>query len=559
MTDSLKTVRTRKAPATATKQTVKAAKGQKKNAAGGFGFKVNDMDRAKRFVVLGSEDNYYTPGAELSAQNAKVLIKLAEKDAETSKSLVDMIVEISTEGRAAKQNPAIFALAIAASHGDTESKNYALSQLSAVVRTGTHLFLFANYIEQFRGWGRGLKRAVADWYTSKDVNKAAYQAVKYQSREGWSHRDLFRLSHPTSASAEFKGLGEWILRGTTTEAPRIVQGYAKAHEKNADIPAIVREYGLSWEMIPTESLNDVKVWEALLDGNVPLGALLRQLPRLTRLGVLKPLSASGSKIVARLTDKEEIERARIHPISVLEAMKTYASGSSFRGSSTWTPERKVVDALDKAFYLAFKNIVPAEKRTLIGLDVSGSMGSPVNGDGVLTSREATAAIALTMVATEPLVHTIGFTGGSSGYNYGFGRRASNAFPKAGSGKFGTTVVNLDSAVSAGRRLDDVVRDISNLPFGSTDCSLPMLYALEEGLEVDTFVIMTDNDTWAGNMHPFEALKLYRQKTGIDAKLIVLSTYASRTTIADPSDNGMLDIAGFDSAAPALLADFSRGL
>jgi len=30
------------------------------------------------------------------------------------------------------------------------------------------------------------------------------------------------------------------------------------------------------------------------------------------------------------------------------------------------------------------------------------------------------------------------------------------------------------------------------------------------------------------------------------------------SIADPSDAGMLDIAGFDSAAPNLITDFSRG-
>jgi len=30
------------------------------------------------------------------------------------------------------------------------------------------------------------------------------------------------------------------------------------------------------------------------------------------------------------------------------------------------------------------------------------------------------------------------------------------------------------------------------------------------------------------------------------------------TIADPSDAGMLDVVGFDAAAPALIADFARG-
>jgi len=35
--------------------------------------------------------------------------------------------------------------------------------------------------------------------------------------------------------------------------------------------------------------------------------------------------------------------------------------------------------------------------------------------------------------------------------------------------------------------------------------------------------------------------------------------ATNFTIADPSDPGMLDIAGFDSAVPTLITDFARGL
>lgn len=546
MVDSLKSVSTWKS--ISTPQTEKAVKGQKKNAAGGYTFKVTDMERAKRFLILGSESNYYTPGAKLSTDNAKVLTKLAS-DPYTGEALIDLIVQISTEGRAPRQNPALFALAIAASSTDESVRAYALRFLPDVARTATHLFIFAGYVEQFRGWGRALRRAVANWYTSKSVDKVAYQAVKYQNREGYTHRDLFRLSHPTSTDPAFHALGEWILRGDTSEAPALVQGFVKAHTAGADVPALVREYGLTWEMVPTEALNDVQVWEALLDGNIPLGALLRQLPRLTRLGMFKPMSKTLADVVARLTDKVEIERARIHPIALLIALKTYETGHGDRGSATWTPVGEIVNALDKAFYLAFKNIEPANKRTLIALDVSGSMGWSANLPGSLTPREATAAVALVTVATEPYTHVIGFTGGS---RYGWSSRPSGTTSVAGN------VTDLTGKVDPRRRLDDVVKSISDLPFGGTDCSLPMLYALEKGLEVDTFIVMTDNETWAGSMHAHEALQQYRKATGIDAKLVVLSTEATRNTIADESDSGMLDIAGFDSAAPSLIADFSRG-
>ncbi len=103
-----------------------------------------------------------------------------------------------------------------------------------------------------------------------------------------------------------------------------------------------------------------------------------------------------------------------------------------------------------------------------------------------------------------------------------------------------------------------MKAVSNLPFGGTDCALPMLYALERGLKVDAFVVYTDSETWAGNIHPVQALREYRKKTGIAAKLVVVGMVSNGFSIADPNDGGMLDVVGFDAAAPALIADFIRG-
>lgn len=559
MASSLKSVVARKG-VKATSQTQKARPEQVKNAAGGYTFELKDLDRVKRFLILGAETNFYTPGAKLALENAEVIQRVASTD-EGSRQLVDLIVEYSTQGRAPKQDPGLFALAIAASTGSTEARQYALSKLTAVARTATTLLQFVSFALQFRGWGRALKRAVGDWYIDKDADKAAYQIVKYRQREGFTHRDIFRITHPKTQDAAWQGLGEWFLHEDASNAPKLVKGFILAQSPDADLPALIREYGLSWEMIPTQALNERKVWDALLDGNVPLGALLRQLPRLTNLGFFEKLK-DGSRlgeIVTRLTNKEEIERARIHPIAVLTALKTYASGRSQKGSGSWTPSREIVDALDKAFYLAFKNVVPAGKKFLIGLDVSGSMGS--NGWGndkaVLTPREATGALSMVIAATEPETHTIGFTSYVEGArHYGWGRRDTHA-PKSKT-PYTDSITKLDSIVSPNRRLDDVVRDLSGLPMGGTDIAIPIMYALEQGLRPEVFLILTDNETWAGDIQPFEALEKYRRETGIDAKVIFLSTEATKNTLIDPNDPNSLDIAGFDSAAPQIVSAFARG-
>jgi 60 kDa SS-A/Ro ribonucleoprotein len=85
----------------------------------------------------------------------------------------------------------------------------------------------------------------------------------------------------------------------------------------------------------------------------------------------------------------------------------------------------------------------------------------------------------------------------------------------------------------------------------------MLYAAELKLPVDLFCVYTDNETWHGNVHPHQALRQYRDQMGIAAKLAVVGMTATECSIADPTDAGMLDVVGFDTATPALLADFAR--
>lgn len=540
----------------ATSQSRPARADQRRNSAGGYTFVITDLERAKRFLILGSDAGFYASGAQLTADNAKALIRLAEGG--QHRELVDAIVEVSVAGRAPKQDPALFALAIAASYGTAEERAYALEQLPRVARTATALFGFLTYVQGFRGWGRALSRAVAAWYTEKSVEQVAYQAVKYRQRDGWTHRDVFRKAHPRTSDPAFRGLGEWILRGDVSQAPALVQGFAAAQvSESRALPSVVREYGLTWEMLPTEALNRREVWEALLDGgqgsgSVPLGALMRQLPRLTRIGMIAPMTEATERIAARLTDPEALRKARIHPLAVLVALRTYASGRSLRGEATWTPVQRIVDALDEAFYASFGAVEPAGKRTLIALDVSGSMSFGQVAGMPLTPREESAALALVLAATEPATHIVGFTGGGRQYAPSGARRVRTA----GAGAYAQQVSEV--RISPRMRLDDAVREVSDLPFGATDCALPMLYALERKLKVDTFVVVTDNETWAGGIHPHEALARYRMQMGIDAKLAVMATSATRFTIADPSDAGMLDIAGFDAAVPSLLAAFSRG-
>lgn len=541
MSDALSNISTRVTP-----QSEKARPDQVMNAAGGAVFAVTPLIRLRRFLTLGTDGgSYYVGEHELTKANAQVVMDYATSDPAT---LVAEIVAVSQAGRAPKNDQALFALAIAASLADEDGKKAALAALPLVARTGTHLFQFAGYVEQFRGWGRGLRRAVGAWYTGMPVPQLAYQAAKYQNRNGWGHRDLLRLAHPGTDVPSRKALFDWICgrEADLTDLP-LIQGFVKAHEPGANVPQLVLDYGLSWEMLPSESLNQADVWAALLSRGLPQTALMRQLPRLTNLGLLTPFGDHLAGVTAQLADTAKLVKGRVHPINVLIAMRTYAGGHSLRGSTTWTPVSQVTDALDAAFYAAFGAVAPTNQRHLLALDVSGSMGAMIGGLP-LSCREASAALALVTASVEPKHQIVGFTSGASsrrgGYGYGQGWRENTAL----------TPLN----ISPRMRLTDAVQTVSRLPFGGTDCSLPIMEALKSKTVVDVFSVYTDSETWAGSIHPYQALRKYREQVNPLAKLVVVGMTASPFSIADPSDAGMLDIAGFDSATPNLISDFSRG-
>jgi 60 kDa SS-A/Ro ribonucleoprotein len=572
MSDILTSINTRVTP-----QSKPSRPDQVKNAAGGYVFQVGDKERLHRFLTLGTDSNsYYTKAAELTRQNADVVFRMAATDPET---LIGEILAISEAGRAPKNKFAIFALAIAASAEEATTRQYALDVMHKVCRTSTHLFEFNTYLDQFRGWGRARMTAVADWYLKKPVDKLAYQAVKYRGTRGstYSHRNLMRKVKPgrfgAVKSPEREALFDFITKGTRPalnlgpvddahafEAPglAIVADYldAKAATTVAQwVEIIGRGHGVSWEMLPDEALRKGEVWEALIHAGMPHTALIRSLGRITSV-----LGASGSwiaPVATQLQDTKRLIKGRVHPINVLIAMRTYASGKGERGKLTWPVARQIVDALDAGFYNSYGSVESSGKRRLIALDISGSMtqvrwGQPNLIAGLpITPREASSAIALVTLAAEPNTEIIGFSGtGRAWAGYSMGSRGQRVmFNNTGMGE----PIRLD--ISPRRRLDDVCAYTYDLPYGDTDCALPFTWALGQGLDFDSVEIYTDNESWSGPIHAHQAAERYRNYVGHDVKFIAVAMTATDYSVVDSKDASGMNVSGFDAAVPNLISDF----
>lgn len=496
------------------------------NNAGGYVFKVSDKEQLERFLLLGSEGGtYYVSENKLTLDNAQSIIKLILAD---GISVVNTVVNFATNRKAPRADASLFVLALAASHGDLETKKAAYAAISQVAYTATHLFTFLSNVQNLRGWSRGLRNGVAKWYTSKDAKTLSYQLVKYRSRNGFTHRDALRLAHPKTANVELNELFKYAV-GKTTEAEvsnKLIQtfGLAQKAKTAADLIPLIKEGQLTWEMVPTELLNDKEVLNVLVDF-MPLTALIRNLNRFAYNGLTVGNNNFVKKVKARLSDAEAVKRAGIHPVMIINSMKTYEQGRGDKGSKTWEANQGVLDALSKTYELAVGSVVPTNKSILVAADVSGSMSHHNISGMTMTASQVAQVLAVTMLKTEPNAEMINFD--TALYKSKFGSRSS---------------------------IDEVMK--YSAEGGGTDCSLPIQYAIANSgnVKYDAIIILTDNETWAGQRHSLDLLREAR-KVNPDIKIIEVAMIANPSTQFPADEKNLLRVVGFDNSVIDLISKF----
>lgn len=519
------------------------------NHDGAYVYKISPWDRLDRWLILGSDKpTFYAEAQRLSKENANSLLECLALDGPRT---VDQIVDCSLKGKAPKVDATLFALSLALKLGDEKTRQKAAASLVDVARIGTHLFASAETVEALGGWGRVTKRAFASWY-QRDPALVFYQMMKYRNRHGFTHRDLLRLCHPKPLTPDHKALYLWATKGISLaqkmDAPPYEnydslpwnhwQKQMQAFEDIQDISdaslssqkkaaSLISEYHLPHETVPDQLKQSKLVWSALLE-HMPPTALLRSLGKLTEVGVISPLS-EGSKLARKkIEDHAHLVNARVHPLAILTAQRQYAAGHGSKGHLVWTPDNALLESLHGAFYGTFASVEPTGLNWLLCLDISGSMDRGTVGsiDG-FTPRMATASMTLVTANVESNWAALGFSHSLTHLN-----------------------------ITPSMKLDDVQRYMASLPFGNTDCALPMVDALKRRIPVDVFVIITDNETNSyGSLKPSVALNEYREKMGRDTKMIVVALTATDLSIADPLDKNSLDIAGFSQDIPAVMSQF----
>ncbi len=183
------------------------------------------------------------------------------------------------------------------------------------------LFRFIKYAHALgQNWGRAQRRAVSKWYTEQNPSKLAMAITKYQNREGYSHRDILRLAHPSTKDPLLCFLFDYITHGFEKAIENLTKpkettndnNKQKTHSNNEnneeegeennkkfvtieqlkefieivekvkkstnedELVTAIRQHNLVREHVPTGMLNSVSIWSALLE-KMPLTAMIRNL------------------------------------------------------------------------------------------------------------------------------------------------------------------------------------------------------------------------------------------------------------------------------------------
>jgi 60 kDa SS-A/Ro ribonucleoprotein len=500
---------------------------------GGYAFDAGIWQMLRRCLIVGTaQSTYYADKKELTADFFDTVrqavvenpIKVAEE------------IAYASDGKAINNSAPLFALVLLSMGETPEAKKAFMEIFPSVVRTGSHFYEWLSYTKSLRGFGKAIKEVGTKWLSREDVKGLAYQLLKYQQRNGFSHRDALRLFHVKPPTEDHQLLFDWVVKGweqlpkkSLSSAMEQIWWYEWLKRNPKRAHEAISNGRLTFEMAAPVGNMDVRAWQLLFD-DMPIGATLRNLGSLTEIGVLRADSpANLDRLEKILNDGAYLRKGRIHPIDVLKALKTYASGGKLgRSQKTWTPVPRIVDILEKALELSFDVAEPTGKVFMHAVDISGSMSASVVGSIGLTCSEIATTMALVAVKAEK--------------NYAI-RGFSTQFRDLG-------ITKQDSFRSA-------LKKASNQTFGATDASVTYDWMMKNNFKADVVCFWTDSESWAGYKHPSQALAEYRRKVNPNVKAVYVTLTPYNITLVDPKDPLSWDMGGFDPSMPRLIQSIAN--
>jgi len=335
---------------------------------------------------------------------------------------------------------------------EPEGKPYTRETIKGIALRGDDLTeLMAFYLATFgKPVPNAMKKGIADVLGTFDE----YTLAKYK---GDGHavkmRDLIPICHPKPSSSEQEAL------------------FKRCLENKLAIPE-------TWETEISKNGNKAEAWEKLIDdGKLNYMAALRNLRSL-----LNAQPRNIEKVYQKLENPEAVRKSRQLPFRFLSAYKSVSDVS--RSSS------RVFDVLENAIDASVDNLPKIPGKTVIAIDVSGSMSANVSAKTDIRCYEVATLIGLiaNRICEDAIVYT-----------------------------FDDTIRKMDVSHRNGILYTTMH---SRFCGGGTDMSLPFIRMMDDRIDADRVIVISDNMCNAGvsywNRTTVQSLAdKYRKKTGND--------------------------------------------
>ncbi|XP_062583358.1 RNA-binding protein Ro60-like [Saccostrea cucullata] len=483
--------------------------------------------------------------------------------------VIKLLKKIS--GKHFKFYPVAYALAKCARCGDRQVSKEAYLLIPKVCKTPSQLFLFHYYCKaaNLRGdWPRSHRRAIAAWYTEnkenrEDVVQFARHVTKYKCRYGISQRRVIKSCHPKPPNEKFGFIFRYITKGLkkanekyppqNSAGKKVMsdrgEDFLRDYEaiKSGRVPLsqvtdAIKKWRLTWEHIPPKFFEMKKdeenkkrckeIWRTLLlQSQMPMTAIVRNLVKMTRLGLLVPNSKEENTVCQKLNDPMILEQSNIHPYHVLTALAAYRRGQRRRNGEDikWAVSEQVVQALFQSF-LHTQALPFTDKRLLLAIDSTIEMNNRV-GSSCLPMKEAAAALALAIHQNSKCSETVTFGNVTSKFEFQ---------------PHDQSVFDIENA------LERIHQRTEN--FQRSDFNAPFRFAKQNIETYDGIVLLTslvDTEEAATIRRCFQE---YKEQRNGSVKAVVI-THSHSNHVGTEEDDDILDVEGADGCAAKQIIEF----